>query len=81
MIKYKIEQIGPPPMRKRGCGPAEGMKPFKYPFEQMEVYDSFLASKDERAGATACAHSYGKRHGKRFEYRAFDDGIRIWRVE
>lgn len=50
----------------------------KYPFERMEVGDSFLAETD-RAGAAA--HAYGKRHDKKFVFRREGKKYRVWRVK
>lgn len=57
----------------------------KYPFDQMEVGDSFfvpLGDNEQRVKKTVsnCARSFGKRVGQRFSIRSDGDGIRIWRV-
>jgi len=65
-------------------GPGQKMK---YPWNKMEIGDSFLvkASTDSRLKVqqciTACAGSYGKRHGMKFASRQVEDGVRVWRIE
>lgn len=67
----------PPPMKQRRVD--------KYPFERMEVGDSFLVRtlKDRKTTATSAwqfARSEAGR-GKRFSSRKVTDGYRFWRVE
>ena len=53
----------------------------KYPFDQMEVGDSFFVPKDEAEKARSSAWKYAKRKGMRFETRKEKDGARIWRTK
>lgn len=50
----------------------------RYPFDTMEVGDSFLA--DKPLAAQRSAHQYGMRHGKKFVTRTEAGGMRIWRI-
>lgn len=53
----------------------------RYPFNQMEVGDSFAVPKDADSKAVrTAAYCYGGRHGMKFACRKVDDGYRIWRV-
>ena len=59
---------------------------FRYPFEGMEVNDSFFVACDfeDRAVVAnrvrSAAIQWGKRRGLKFTARMVDDGIRVWRV-
>jgi len=53
----------------------------KYPFDQMDVGDSFLARGVKLQTLTTAAAHYGKPLGKKFTARTLDDGIRVWREE
>jgi hypothetical protein len=53
----------------------------KYPFASMEINDSFLVADDNLAiNVVRSAHSYGKRHEKKFTSRKTTTGTRIWRI-
>ena len=58
-------------------------RPYKYPFREMVVGDSFVVSSDDaRYNAVAGAVGNATRHGLgKFSIRAFDGGCRIWKVE
>lgn len=61
----------------------------KYPFEKMEIGDSFFvkeASDSYRRKVRNAANMFGKKNGCKFKTRSMKnkdgiDGIRIWRVE
>lgn len=59
----------------------------KYPFEDMEVGDSFFVKCDEetlsskRSTVLSSSIYYGKMAGKKFTSRTFPEGFRIWRVK
>jgi hypothetical protein len=56
--------------------------PGKYPFDKMEVGDSFLVPAHiPRTTATAAATRYGKSLGMKFSFRITPEGLRCWRVE
>lgn len=69
------EEVEPPPPLVR------------YPFESMEINDSFLVACEPEAKhivanrVRAASIQWGKRHSKRFTTRTVDEGIRVWRVE
>ena len=77
---YKIEKGVPMPRPRRKR---------EYPWEQMEVGDSFLLScKSEDAAkvanrARSAADSFAKKRGLswRFSFRHVEGGIRIWRTK
>ena len=76
---YRVQKGVPAPQGTKP-GPAR-----KYPINEMEVGDSFLAE-GEQANSTRCkalnsAKSYGRRTGKKFRARTVLPGrVRIWRV-
>lgn len=51
-----------------------------YPFDQMEVGDSFLCNGFERHKLTSAAHSWGRVHQQKFSVRKTAEGYRCWRV-
>lgn len=53
----------------------------KYPFDAMEVGDSFFV-KDIKVKTISrtCGH-HGKRLSRRFASRTVDGGVRVWRTE
>ena len=57
--------------------------PTKYPFEQMEVGDSFaLPPSASRENVAAATSRYGKNHKKIFTVRKSNDGtFRCWRLK
>jgi hypothetical protein len=57
--------------------------PLKFPFDQMEVGDSFaIPSEVKRATVAVYARRYGDKHGMKFITRQMTDGIiRCWRTK
>lgn len=57
--------------------------PGRYPFEQMEVGDSFaIPTSIKRQTVSVAARRYGDKHNKTFVTRKMPDGtIRCWRTE
>ena len=57
--------------------------PSRFPFEQMEVGDSFAIPPDvQRTTASVAAARYGSKHGMKFITRKMPDGtIRCWRTQ
>jgi hypothetical protein len=55
----------------------------RFPFEQMEVGDSFLVPDGDcsRQAVSAAIVRQHKRSDKRFVTRAAKDGRRVWRVQ
>lgn len=73
MSEYKIEKGVPMPER--------GVRSIRYPFEQMEVGDSFTYLAAEDALVRSAAHRNTKATGKRFAVRKLSaSGGRCWRV-
>ncbi|MFA4836354.1 MAG: hypothetical protein WC749_09830 [Dehalococcoidia bacterium] len=66
---YNIEKDVPIP---RPCGRTK-----KYPYEEMEVGDSFFVP--EKLGSIA--HVSKRLYPKKFSMRFVDGGTRIWRIE
>ena len=55
--------------------------PARFPFEQMEVGDSFVIT-TKRQTASVAARRYGDKHGRKFITRKMPDGtIRCWRTQ
>jgi hypothetical protein len=57
--------------------------PLKFPFDKMEVGDSFaIPSEVKRATVAVYARRYGDKHGMKFITRQMPDGsIRCWRTK
>jgi hypothetical protein len=55
-------------------------KPSLYPFEQMEVGDSFFIAKPKNT-MSAATYAYGKKAGKKFTVVEVEGGSRIWRTK
>ena len=72
--QYVIQKGVPiPPLPKRTGGPRSR----QYPFHEMEVGDSFVASPRVCQAST----EYGSRYGKKFTTRRVDDVfVRVWRI-
>lgn len=51
-----------------------------YPFELMEVGDSFLVPAELRETAKSSAYSWASRKGVKFAVRTSRDGVRVWRT-
>jgi hypothetical protein len=73
---YKIDKNVP--IKPKGSGG----KSCKYPFDAMEVGDSFfLLKKNEALRARSAAANYGREHNRKFTVRIFKDGYRCWRTK
>ena len=70
----KIDKHVPIPKDNRG-------RQSKYPWDQMDVGDSFLVGPDGPRGMRGIASGAGTKRGKKFATRALEDGsVRVWRV-
>lgn len=49
-----------------------------YPFQCMDVGDSFFVVREGRV--RQAAHNYGARTGKKFTVRKQENGVRVWRI-
>lgn len=69
------------PIEKGIQGPIIRVRRF-YPYNEMEVGDSFFVPGAKISHVTACS-TYHARHnpGKRFTARTMEGGVRVWRVE
>ena len=56
-------------------------KSSKYPWAQMDVFDSFLVPDGNIKSLRTTAYAAGKRMGMKFTASRDGDGVRIWRVE
>ena len=68
---YEIESDIPLPTHQRSI----------YPFQQMQVGDSFLVLADDARRAQTAAYNWAKVNGKKFTTRRISDegNVRIWR--
>jgi hypothetical protein len=57
--------------------------PFKYPFDQMDVGDSFAVPEAIKKNTVSiAARRYGEKSNAKFAFRKFKDGTyRCWRIE
>ena len=54
----------------------------KYPFDKMEVGDSFKLNRSNKIRCACAAYQYGRRKDKKFTVRNIDDEhCRCWRIE
>jgi hypothetical protein len=77
-MAFEIEKGVPVPALGRG-----GRRVLKYPFNEMEVGDSFLVSvgEDSRARVmTRLINAAGHYKPKRFKTAGVPDGVRCWRI-
>lgn len=73
---YKIEKNVPVTTHSKA------VRPSQYPFEEMEIGDSFRMPDTKRASVAVLAGRYGKRVGRKFTVRKQEDGsFRCWRIE
>lgn len=54
----------------------------KYPFDKLEVGDSFVVTLDKRPSVSSAAVKYGQRTNTKYVVRKVDDNnVRVWRTE
>lgn len=54
----------------------------KYPYRDMEVFDSFVVPREVADKVRQSCYSFGKKNGKKFVVRTDDKGVvRCWRLE
>lgn len=68
-MEFKIEKNVP--MKKTA----------KYPFGDMKVGDSFLATVPNRLSFASAALSFGKANQMKFSIKKYGDGFRCWRIK
>ena len=52
-----------------------------YPFEQMEIGDSFLAPEHDGKKVGIAMYAHSKLTGKKFTRRTLPEGVRCWRIK
>ena len=75
MNEFHIEK-GIPVPKMTGAG-----RKNKYPFDAMEVGDSFFIKDGKVKTLSRSCGTYGKRLERKFTSRTVDGGARVWRVE
>lgn len=74
-MDYTIEKNIPMPPKGSG-------RPLRYPFDKLEIGDSFVIPTKDYNSVNAAARQYGKRCGMRFTFRKIDDATaRVFRIE
>lgn len=68
-----IDKNIPPPRDKRGPEP-------KYPFEHLQVGDSFFVKDGIANRLSGAASHWRKVTGRQYRVRTVDGGIRVWRI-
>lgn len=56
-------------------------KPLKYPFDKLELKDSFFWDNIKIDSLSPCARSYGKKHKKIFSCSTEGNGVRVSRIK
>lgn len=74
MSEFKIEKNIPVPCNKSKRGG------YKYPFNIMEVGDSFLVENRTMKKMSSIVHYAQKSTGFKFMSRSGDGGVRVWRI-
>lgn len=75
MSEFHIEK-GIPVPKMTGAG-----RKTKYPFESMQVGDSFFVKDGAVKTLSRSCGTYGKRLERKFTSRTVDGGARVWRTE
>ena len=75
MSEFTIEK-GIPVPKMTGAG-----RKTKYPFESMQVGDSFFVKDGTVKTLSRSCGTYGKRLERKFTSRTVNGGARVWRVE
>ena len=65
---------------EKGVPVPKARTPMKYPFEKMEVGDSFFVPKSQGNVSSAAVYWQKRHKGRRFVTRAENGGARCWRV-
>ena len=65
---------------ERGVGLPAPRMVYAYPYEEMDVGDSFTVPVAARGKVLNANYRAGKRLGMRFEARTEGDVVRVWRV-
>lgn len=60
--------------------PAKILKPYLYPFEDMEVGDSFRVSSEKAGSVRSSSLSFGVKNSMKFAVRKHEEAYRCWRI-
>lgn len=66
--------------RETGVGMPVPRVVYAYPYEEMDIGDSFVVPVSARQKVLNANYRAGKRLGMRFEARTEGENVRIWRV-
>lgn len=66
--------------RETGVGMPTPRVVYAYPYEEMDIGDSFVVPVSARQKVLNANYRAGKRLGMRFEARTEGENVRIWRV-
>lgn len=66
---------------EKGIDIPEKQKDAKYPYEQLELGDSFFIAEGELSRLCNANYREWRRSGKKFTARKIDGGVRVWRIE
>jgi len=75
MSEFTIEK-GVPVPKQVGAG-----RKNKYPFDALEVGDSFFVKDTKVKAISKTCSNHGKRLSRKFASRTVDGGVRVWRTE
>lgn len=73
----KIEKNIPVSKAKEGNGKSK----IRYPFDELEVGDSFFVDDKNVNKISAAARNWAKRNMKKVVVRNWNNGVRVWRTE
>lgn len=70
---FAIEDNIPPPANMVG-------RPSLYPYQALEVGQSFFVPRGDRKNISVCISRYRKKTGREFIVRQVQGGVRVWRT-
>jgi hypothetical protein len=79
--KLAREDMSTPKIDKDVPIPEWGKVKLTYPFNEMDVGDSFVVPKEKGSSMRNCAFHYSRRWGKEFVTRKVKNGLRVWRTK
>lgn len=53
----------------------------KYPFDELEIGDSFLVPNANSHNIAAASYAGARRTGYKFRTKTVDGGVRVWRIK
>jgi hypothetical protein len=69
------------PILEKGIAIPEKQKVVKYPYQYMEVGDSFLVPEGNLSKVCNASYREWKKTGRKYTARVVEGGVRVWRVE